>query len=355
MKECPRCLFTEDFAVIGSKQCNYCDMHDALESQSDPSNLEKELAKVKKAGKGKKYDCIMGISGGLDSSTLLAAAVTYWGLRPLVIHFDNHWNAPEAKHNMDQLIKTLNVDAITFMVNKAEYDTLNDALLAAGVPDADIPNDIAMTKLMYETADKYGIKYILNGHDFRTEGSTPASWTYMDAKYIQSIYRAHTGRELVNYPLFAFWDQIKYGLKGIKNIRPFHYITDRRRMEHEMKELIGWQDYGGKHCENVYTEFVGAHLLPVKFGIDKRIVYLSAQVRAGQLSKTEARKKFAEKSEFDLNKLGKRLGSIMALSNSPKRPRTDFDKYDFKKYKAVIWLLMKFKVVPFTFYKKYCN
>jgi hypothetical protein len=256
---------------------------------------------------------------------------------------------------MAQLIRILNVDAITYMVNKREYDTLNNALLTAGVPDADIPNDIAMTKLMYETADKYGIKYILNGHDFRTEGSTPASWTYMDARYIQSIYRNHTGKNLVNYPLFTFWDQIRYGIKGIKNIRPFHYITDRKRMEKEMKELIGWQDYGGKHCENVYTEFVGAHLLPVKFGIDKRIVYLSAQVRSGAISKKEAKKEFSQKSEFDLNKLGKRLGEIMAYAQFPKRPRTDFDKYDFKKYKAVIWVLMKFKVVPFTFYKKYCN
>jgi hypothetical protein len=354
MKECPRCLFTSEFAEIGDKQCNYCDLHDTLEAQSEPEELHYQLAQIRKAGEGKKYDCIMGISGGLDSSTLLAAAVTYWNLRPLVIHFDNHWNAPEATYNMQELIKRLNVDSITYTVNKVEFDMLNDAFLAAGVPDADIPNDIAMTKLMYQTADQYGIKYILNGHDFRTEGSTPASWTYMDARYIQSVYRSHTDKELKNYPLFTFWDQIKYGLKGIKNIRPFHYIKDRRRMEAEMKELIGWKDYGGKHCENVYTEFVGSHLLPLKFGIDKRIVYLSAQVRSGALTKKEAKKIYAKKSEFDLNKLGKNLGYIMALANSPKRPRTDFDRYDFKKYRWVIWLLMKFKVVPYTFYKKYC-
>lgn len=355
MKECPRCLFTSDFAVIGKHQCNYCDMHDQLESRSDPADLMREIEKVRKAGKGKKYDCIMGISGGLDSSTLLAAAVTHWKLRPLVIHFDNHWNAPEAEHNMNQLIKLLNVDAIKFNVNKLEYDTLNDAFLAAGVPDADIPNDIAMTKLMYQTADQYGIKYILNGHDFRTEGSTPAAWTYMDAKYIQSVYKSFTGKELKNYPLFTFWDQLYYGLKGIKNIRPFHYISDRRRIESEMKELIGWQDYGGKHCENIYTEFVGAHLLPIKFKIDKRIVYLSAQVRSGAKNKQVAREEFRQKSEFDLNKLGSKMAHIKILSESPKRPRTDFDRYDFKKYKGIIWLLMKFNVVPYTFYKKYCH
>ena len=169
MKECPRCLFTEDIAKISDKQCEYCDLHDDLQAKAKPEDLNTELQKIRKAGNRKKYDCIMGISGGIDSSTLLFTAIKYWGLRPLVIHLDNHWNAPEAVHNMTQLVKLLGVDSITYTVNKEEYDRLNDAFLWAGVPDADIPNDIAMTKLMYDTAFKYNIKYILNGHDFRTE------------------------------------------------------------------------------------------------------------------------------------------------------------------------------------------
>ncbi len=133
---------------IGPEQCEYCDLHDELELQANPHELKHIIAKIKKAGKDKKYDCIMGISGGIDSSTLLFTAVKYWNLKPLVIHFDNHWNAPEAIHNMTQLVKLLGVDSITYTVNKEEYDRLNDAFLWAGVPDADIPNDIAMTKLM---------------------------------------------------------------------------------------------------------------------------------------------------------------------------------------------------------------
>lgn len=355
MKECPRCLFTEDFATIGINQCNYCDLHDQLESMSDPKKLDKEINKVKKAGEGKIYDCIMGISGGLDSSTLLYAAVKYWKLKPLVIHFDNNWNAPQAVHNMNMLISKLNVDSITYKVNKKEYDELNDAFLSAGLPDADIPNDIAMTKLMYDTAYKYGIKYILNGHDFRTEGSTPAKWTYMDAKYIQSVYRTYSGKTLKNYPLFTFWDQIFYAIKGIKNIRPFHYITDRTMLESEMKDLIKWQDYGGKHCENVYTEFVGSELLPKKFNIDKRIVYLSAQIRSGAITKKVGRLLFDEKSEFDMNKLGRDKKKIQNLIRYPIGLRSDYDRYNFKKYKALIWLLAKMNVVPYTFYKKYCS
>jgi len=355
MKECPRCLFTEDIANISHKQCEYCDLHDELQSKAIPDDLNNVLRKIRKAGDGNNYDCIMGISGGLDSSTLLYTAVRYWGLKPLVIHFDNNWNAPEAIHNMTMLIRKLNVDAIVYHVNKEEYDKLNESFLYAGVPDADIPNDIAMTKLMYQTAHMYKIKYILNGHDFRTEGSTPKDWTYMDAKYIQSVYRDYTGKDLKNYPLFTFKDQIFYGLKGIKNIRPFHYGFDRETMEQEMKRLIQWQDYGGKHCENVYTEFVGSWLLPNKFAIDKRIVYLSAQVRSGKLTKTQAREQLANKSEFDLGKLGAVEDKLMTLVNLRINSRLKYDRYSFKKYKALIWLLAKMNVVPYTFYVKYCK
>ena len=355
MKECPRCLFNDSFAEIAEHQCEYCDLHDELERQSaGPGELDNMIDAIKWHGRKKKYDCIMGISGGLDSSTLLYAAVRYWNLKPLVIHFDNNWNAPEATHNMTQLVNKLGVDCINYKVNKQEYDRLNDAFLWAGVPDADIPNDIAMTKLMYDTAYKYGIKYILNGHDFRTEGSTPKPWTYMDAKYIRSVHNKYSGLELHNYPLFTFKDQLFYALIGIKNVRPFHFKWDRESMEDEMKRFINWQDYGGKHCENVYTEFVGSHLLPNKFGIDKRIVYLSAQVRSGKLKKEEAREIFNEKSQFNMSKLGDKELRITKLMGIRKMDRNQFDKYDFKKYRRLIWILTKLKVVPYTFYVKYC-
>lgn len=351
---CPRCLFDDTIAVIGQKQCNYCDIHDQLEHNSNPDDLIPALRKVSRAGKGKKYDCLIGISGGLDSSTLLYTAVKVWRLRPLVIHFDNNWNNEAAESNMKNLISKLGVDCIIYKVNKEEYDTLNEAFLLAGVPDADIPNDVAMTKLMYDTADKYGIKYILNGHDFREEGSTPAKWTYMDARYIRSVYRTFAHKELTNYPLFTFWDQIVYGFKGIKQIRPFHYGFNRKELEDNMKAFISWKDYGSKHCENIYTEFVGSYLLPTKFGIDKRIVYLSAKVRSGILTREEALDKLSKPVSFDLEKLGSTKTSILLSSTSPIGDRANYDKYNFKRWKFVIWFLAKANVVPWTFYKKYC-
>jgi len=353
--ECPRCLFTNSIAVIGKNQCEYCDLHDTLSYQSNPDNLYREIDRIKKDGEGKQYDCLIGISGGLDSSLLLYLSVVKFKLRPLVIHFDNGFNNSQAESNMKNLINHLSVNSITYRLDSTEYMDLNIAFLKAGVRDADIPNDIAMTKLMYQTADFYGIKWILNGHDFRTEGSTPKGWTYMDAKYIQSIYTQFTGKKLKNYPLFTFKDQIIYGLKGIKQIRPFHYILGRHKIEYRMKEAINWQEYGGKHCENIYTEYVGAKLLPEKFNIDKRLVYLSAQVRSGVMSKSEAKLIMQIPPRFDMNKLGELRYRIEEAAQSEKQDRSNFKKYNFKKYRIIVYLLMKLKIVPYTFYVKYCK
>lgn len=350
-KECNRCLFNEAITpTVHNEQCEYCDMHDRLEKSSLPDKLNKALDRIRK--KRGKYNCIMGISGGKDSSVLLYTAVKIWGLRPLAIHFDNNWNTEAAKGNMERMLAKLGVDSIAYKAHKKEYDTLNDAFLFAGVPDADIPNDIAMTKLMYETADKYGIKYILNGHDFREEGSTPKGWTYMDAEYIRSVYRFYTNSELKHYPLFTFKDQIIYTLKGIKNIRPFHYMPNREYLTKEMIAFCDWRSYGAKHCENIYTEFVGSYLLPNKFKIDKRIVYLSALVRSGKMTKEDARKEFESKGEIDLAKF---KDIDRSLIGPEKRTHKDFKTYNFVKYRPLIWLMVKMKIVPYTFYAKYAK
>ena len=348
-------MFTEDFAKIHDDGvCEYCKLQDKLASQA--INFDCVLSKVKKAGKGKKYDCLMGISGGADSSVLLYLAVKVWGLRPLVIHLDNRWNLDIAQNNMKVITDYLSVPLIVYYPDKQEYDQLNNSFLMAGVPDADIPNDIAMTKLSYETAAKNGIKYLLLGHDLRREGSTPAKWTYMDAKYIQSVYRYWTGKELKNYPLFTFWDQIKYAFKGIKQVRPFHFGDfDRAKVLAHLR-AIGWKDYEAKHCENINTEYVGSYLLPKKFNIDKREVYLSAEIRSGLLTKPEARIKLAKEVTFDLDKLGHRRDEILSMvERSGIGSRDEYPRYNFRRWKVVIWLLAMFKVVPYTFYKKYAQ
>lgn len=356
VKECSRCLFTSEIAEI-KEQCEYCDLHDKLESESN-KNIWSEIGKIQK--KKGKYNCLIGISGGLDSTLLLYMSVKYWGLRPLVIHFDNKWNTPQAEANMKSVIDYLaryeNITVIRYSLESKEYNDLNLAFLHAGLPDADIPNDIAMTKLMYDTAEQYGIKYILNGHDFRTEGSTPKGWTYMDGKYINSVYKVYTGYDLKNYHVFTFKDQIRAALKGIKQVRPFYYLDKRDIFENEMKEEIKWQDYGGKHCENTYTEFVGSYLLPKKFNIDKRLVYLSARIRSGNLDKSEAKLIMKLNTNFDLKRVESITNQLpFDILQTPIGNRANYEKYNFKKYKFIIWLLAKLKVVPYTFYVKYAK
>ncbi len=356
LKQCPRCLFTEDIATIGETQCSYCDLQDQLKANSNPDKWFDVLAEIKIKGQGRKYDALIGISGGEDSSVLLYLAVKVWRLRILAIHFDNRSNRPEANHNIDLITTSLGVPFIRYYVNQGEYNLLNDAFLAAGVPDADIPNDIAMAKLIDTTCKQYDIKYILAGHDYRREGSSPIAWSYMDAKYVQSVYKAYTGRDLVDYPLYTFSDQIISAIKGIKNIRPYHYSDfDRYEILTILKEM-GWKDYGGKHNENIYTAFVGNYLLPIKFKIDKRRTYLSAQIREGLITKDMAIEKLKEPVNFDANDLGERKKHILHLVDySRKRPRTDFERYNFKRWKFVIWVLAKLDIVPFSFYSKYCK
>jgi hypothetical protein len=351
--ECPRCLFTSDIATIGPEQCNYCDLQDALRDAGKKGDWPKILSKIRGNGK---YDCLIGISGGEDSSILLTLAVT-WGLRPLVIHFNNRTNRPEADNNIRVLTERIGVNFIEYFVDQQEYNMLTDAFLYAGLQDADIPNDIAMAKLMYDAARKYGIKYILNGHDFIHEGSSPVAWSYMDAKYVNSVFKAYTGKNLKNYPLYTFLDQIMSGLLGIKQIRPYHYMGDKIDRASIIRTLKswGWKDYGGKHNENIYTAFVGNYLLPSKFDIDKRRTYLSAQIREGLITKEFAREVLAQPAEFDLDDLGDRKNHVLGLVNSsPIGSREKFARYNFKKWRILVWALAKLKIVPYTMYKKYC-
>jgi hypothetical protein len=349
METCKRCLFTSDIAKIGEDQCEYCDLHDELESTQRPL-IEDMFEEVKRNGRGKDYDCLIGVSGGFDSSVLLYIAVNV-GLRPYVMHFDNGYNTEEAEYNMRRLCGKLNVKLHKFVLSgkqRIHYDWLNEAFLMAGLPDADTPNDVVMTKLMYQQADKLGIKYILNGHDYRTEGSTPKAWTYMDAKYLRSVFKKHilTNQKL-DIPLFTFADQLKYAWKGIVQLRPF-YSIDVKNIEQIRQWLIDegtLVDYGGKHRENTYTEFVGYDLLPNKFGIDKRRVYLSARMRSGLITRDEA-----------MNELKTcEPPRIKVEYGSERGDRLDYDRYNFKRWKWVIWLLAKMRVVPWTFYVKYAR
>lgn len=350
---CKFCLFDDSFAKIDTTgKCEYCYLHGDME-KAGMGSWEVQLKKIQR-GRGK-YNCLIGISGGSDSSTLLWMAVKQWQLNPLVIHFNNGWNSPQAESNMTALCYELGVERIVYYPNQKEYNLLNEAVLEAGVIEADLANDIYMAKLMYEVCDQYKIKYVLNGHSPQTEGSTPVLWTRMDSKYLNDIFYQYTGTPLQDYKLLSIWDQIWYGLKGIKQVRPFWFYTvakERNYAESDMRETIGFLDYGGKHAENIYTEWIGSYVLPKKFGVDKRIVYLSAQVRSGLIDRETALKALREEVKFDLRKIP---ASVREHLTPVVRDRNEFARYDFKKMKPAMWLLMKAGIFPLTAYKKYCR
>ena len=353
-----------DVKINEKGECNFCELHDSLEKSSKGFDWDKRLNKIRKAKK--KYDCLIGISGGLDSSILLDYAVNVWKLNPLVIHFDNRWNCEEANYNIDMLVKRLNVDFIRYYLNQAEYDDLCLSFLLASVSDADIPNDMAMGEMMLRTCKQYKIKYIFNGHNFRTEGTSPLSWSYMDAKYIESVYaKFNQGKKLLSFPLLTFWKQLYYTvICGIKQERPFYYLDINEQEEKDrLIRDYGWRDYGSKHAENIYTEFVGSYYLPVKYGIDKRIIYHSALIRSGRMVKIDkAFNKLPEFNEEKLNAICKRLKITREYFDQVIMPMQwstfeDFKTYHrmFKRYRPVFYVLTRLHLLPNTFYIKYCT
>ena len=352
MMECKTCLLTDEIVKIHPDgECEFCKLHQKIVRDYKPSDFDRILEKVKMVNG--KYHCLIGISGGFDSSIMLHKAVSEWGLNPLVIHFDNHYNTPEANHNIDQLVKHLGVDFVRYYVNKREFDEINRAFLLAGTPDCDIPYDMVYTAFLFQAARQYKIKYIFNGNNPKTEGSQPIKYSYMDAKYIQDVYMKFYGKE-VTLPIFTFKDQLYYAWKGHTQIRPFYYIDiDFEKEKQFLIKYYGLKDYGVKHSENIYTDFVGAYLLPSKFRIDKRIVYLSARIRSGKLTKQQAKEILNTKRVLPQ--------SVLFLKDyfeneikSPVIDRSAYKKYDFKKYRIIMWILLKLKVIPLTFYKKYC-
>lgn len=357
LQECNRCLFTSDIAKIHNDGiCEYCKLQEQLSKNANPADWPILLNEIKQEGAGRQYDCLIGISGGEDSSVLLYLAVKVWKLRPLVVHFNNRTNRPVANKNIRTIIDHLNVNFLEFFLDNTEYSNLCNALLMAGVPDADIANDVCMSKIQVKTAMDYNIKYILNGHSFREEGSSPKAWSVIDTTYLNSIYRRFYGKNLVNYPLLTIWDQILTGLKGIKKVSPFHYHHHDRSEIIKALKSIGWEDYGGKHNENIYTAFVGNYLLPRKFKIDKRRTYLSAQIREGKLTKFMAKDTLQVPANFDLNDLGERKDYIMHLVNYyPIGKRSDYKMTNYKLLRPMFWVLMKLGVFPRTAWVKYCK
>jgi len=256
--------------------------------------LEAIVAQIKRSGGGKDFDCLLGISGGMDSSYMLHIVVTEFGLRPLVFHVDGGWNSELAVHNINAMIDKLGLDLYTEVIDWEEMKDLQVAFFKAGVPHIDIPQDHAFIAVLYNFADQYNIKYILNGGNISTECvRNPMEWLYYgtDMAQIKDIHRQFGTIPLRKYPFSPILKHkfyLRY-IKGIKVVKPLNYIPyNKKDAVKLLSQTYGWKEYPQKHFESRFTTFYEGYWLPVKFGYDTRKVQYSSLILTGQMTRDEA-------------------------------------------------------------------
>ena len=368
---CTRCVY--DAAVPGitfdeAGVCNYCAIHDEMDRQypvgaEGDRLLEAMAGSIRKAGRGKDFDCVVGVSGGCDSSYLLYRMVEL-GLRPLAVHFDNTWNSPTATQNIYNVLEHLGVELETYVVNNREYDDIYRAFLLAGVKDIECPTDIGLTTVLYRAAEKHGIRYIIEGHSFRTEGVAPLGWIYMDGRYIKSVHDKFGTRPMETFPNLWMSDFLRWAtIRNIRRLRPLYHM-DYRKVEAKrlLTEQMGWTWYGGHHLENRFTAFFHTYFLPRRYGIDARLLGHAALVRSGQSTRDEALADLATPVTVDPQVLAlvkRRLGfdddDLEAVLAGPHRHYSDYPTYKplFERLRPLFWALYKADRVPKSFYMKF--
>ncbi|MFY7964195.1 MAG: N-acetyl sugar amidotransferase [Chitinophagaceae bacterium] len=276
--------------------CNHCNEYKEYEKTSKlfgeeaKAELQKMVNLLKKSGKGKEYDCIMGLSGGVDSSYLAYFATKELGLRPLVVHVDAGWNSELAVNNIQSIVQKLNLDLHTLVIDWEEIKDLQLAFLKSGIANLDVPQDHAFIASLYQEAKKYKIKYILNGGNMATESILPKAWGYdaSDSVHLKAIHNKFGTIKLKSYPIFTTFKKLIYYpfIAKMKVLRPLELIPySKSSAKKVLIEELGWRDYGGKHYESTYTKFFQAHYLPTKFGYDKRKAHLSSLIVSGQMTR----------------------------------------------------------------------
>ena len=311
---CTRCIMdTTDPEIEFDEKgvCNHCKRYDEivrtkiLTGEERENRLKEIVDKIKREGKNKKYDCIIGVSGVVDS-TYVAYTAKRLGLRPLAVHLDNGWDSEVAVSNIEKISKKLGIDLYTYVVDWEEFKDLQLAYLKASVVDIEVVTDHAIIAALYDIADKRKIKYILSGSNIVTEGIMPDSWVHRktDLRNLKAIHNRYGKIKLKTYPTMGLSKLLYYRFfKGIRYISLLNYMDYNKK---EAKKLLiselGWEDYGGKHYESIFTKFYQAYILPTKFNIDKRKAHLSTLICSGQITREDALKEL-EKPLYEKNEL----------------------------------------------------
>jgi N-acetyl sugar amidotransferase len=332
-----------DIVFDASGYCNHCrgwfkraEIY-ALAPQERDRRLEMLVDEMKRRGRGKDYDCIIGVSGGVDSS-FVAIKAKELGLRPLAIHVDNGWNSDKAVGNIKRILEPLHIDLSTLVLNWREFRALQLAFLRASTPDSEIPSDHAIVAAFYGASARHRVGYLLNGINFRTEGIHVRAWSqgHLDSRYIRSVYRAFTGKRLEHFPLIPVSTLVlNIVLHRPRNVFVLDYLDyDKQSTKRLLIDKYGWEDYGGKHYESVYTRFYQGWILPHKFGYDKRRMHLSTLICSGQMTRPQALQEVAEApyppewvdpdKAFVAKKLGISLAEFEAIMAAPKKCYADY-------------------------------
>lgn len=332
------------------------------EATEAEAQLLKMVDTIKKDGVGKQYDCIIGVSGGVDS-TYTAWLVKKLGLRPLAVHLDNGWNSELAVKNIENILNKLDIDLYTEVLDWEMFRDLQLSFLKASTPDGEIPSDHAIVTIMYKLAAKFNVKHIISGMNFRNEGMLPPSWArgYLDWKYISSVQKKFGTQSLKLYPHLTVFDFLYFNLfKKIRSVSFINYIPfNKNEAMKVIQDELGWKYYGGKHYESIYTRFYQAYILPNKFNIDKRKAHLTCLIAStGEITREEALEilklptadpqMLEEDKTYVMKKLGISEVQFEEIMNSEPKTILDYPNNHKWEIKFRYWLnrLREYKILP---------
>lgn len=371
--ECSKCIMDSfndpDIKFDENGICNHCSQFDVAFNKF-PKGSEKKLAlesmidKIKKNGLNKKYDCLLGVSGGVDSS-YLAYLCKLYDLRPLIIHFDNGWNSELAANNIQHILSKLQFDFQTHVINWEEFKDLQLSYFKAGVVDLEFPTDHAIIASMFHIAKQHRIKYVLSGHNIVTEGTyLPKSWVHSKLDYInlKDIHSKYGKLKLNTYPYLSFLKKLYYNfIVKFEYVQLLNYVDyNKEVIKKKLVEELSWRDYGGKHFESIFTRFYQGYILPNKFQIDKRRFHYSCLIQSKQITKEDAIQALKKPiynpemlitdKEFVLKKLDFTNESFENYMKSPIKKHSDFKTED-KLWNRYFKLIKFFKPLKKLFSK----
>lgn len=349
IRVCSNCVMDETDSKITFDNNGVCDHCNTFYKQVKPywypnekgwQEILQKSDQIRRDGEGKDFDCIIGMSGGIDSSYLTYLAKEKLGLRPLVFHVDAGWNSQTAVNNIEHIVDKLGLDLYTEVIDWEEMKDLQLAFFKSGVPHIDTPQDHAFFATMYKFASKYKVKHILTGGNYSTECvRNPLEWMYYqsDARQLKDIHRKHGTKPLKNYPVTnILWHKVYLPyVRGIKLIRPLDYMPyNKEEATQFLVDKFSYQRYAQKHFESRFTKFYEGYWLPKKFGYDTRKVQYSSLILTGQMTREEALLKLKkpafdeEEIHHDFEYVATKLGiSVEELQGYMDAPNLTFRDY----------------------------